>query len=57
MGGRTAAMSTLLLGLVVYLAATFSGYAYPYLLSLATSVMIYGVVSVMERVAERMRHA
>ena len=57
MGGRTAAMATLLLGLVVYLAATFSDFAYPYLLSLAASLLIYVVVSVMERVAERVRHA
>jgi Na+/proline symporter len=57
MGGRLAAMSTLLFGLFVYLAATFSGFAYPYLLSIAASLLTYVIVSVMERVAERMRHA
>ncbi|HZI27058.1 MAG TPA: sodium:solute symporter family protein [Gemmatimonadaceae bacterium] len=57
MGGRLAAMSTLLFGLFVYLAATFSGFAYPYLLSIAASLLTYVIVSVMERVAERMRLA
>jgi Na+/proline symporter len=57
MGGRLAAMSTLLFGLFVYLAASISGFAYPYLLSIAASLLTYVIVSVMERVAERMRHA
>ena len=57
MGGRYAAMFTLLLGLFVYLAATFTEFAYPYLLSLALSVLTYVTVSVIERVGERMRHA
>jgi Na+/proline symporter len=56
-GGRLAAMSTLLFGLFVYLAASFSGFAYPYLLSIAASLLTYVIVSVMERVTERMRHA
>ena len=39
------------------LTATFSGFAYPYLLSIAASLLTYVIVSVMERVAERMRDA
>ena len=57
LGGPVAALATLVGGLVVYLAASFSGYAYPYLLSLATSVLMYVVVAVVERVSIRMRHA
>jgi Na+/proline symporter len=57
MGGRMAALATLTIGLVVYLSTTFGGYDYPYLASLGASLLTYVTVSVMERVAERMRHA
>jgi Na+/proline symporter len=57
LGGPFAALATLVGGLVVYLAATFGGFAYPYLLSLAVSLLTYVVVGTMERVATRMRHA
>jgi Na+/proline symporter len=57
MGGPLAAMSTLAIGVTSYLAASFIGYAWPFLLSLGLSVLTYVTVSVMERVAARMRHA
>ena len=57
MGGPVAALATLVGGLVIYLVATFTGYAYPYLLSLAASLLTYVVVAVLERTASRMRHA
>ena len=57
MGGPMAGMLTLALGLLVYLVATYAGFAYPYLLSLAVSVLTYVVVAVLERTAERVRHA
>jgi SSS family solute:Na+ symporter len=57
MGGRFAALGTLSTGLIVYLWSSFAGFAYPYLLSLGTSILIYVTIAVMERVAERMRHA
>ena len=56
MGGRFAALGTLVGGLVVYLWATFAGFAYPYLLSLGTSLLAYVTISVMERFGERMRN-
>lgn len=56
LGGPAAATMTLGVGVLSYMAATASGYAYPYLLSLAMSLLMYVVVAVMERVAERMRH-
>lgn len=57
MGGRFAALGTLIAGLFVYLSATFADFPYPYLLSLGTSILTYVTIAVMERVAERMRHA
>ncbi|HEX6942607.1 MAG TPA: hypothetical protein VF128_06745, partial [Gemmatimonadaceae bacterium] len=57
LGGPFAALATLVGGLLVYLAATFGGFAYPYLLSLGVSLLTYVVVGTMERVATRMRHA
>lgn len=57
LGGPVAALVTLIGGLVIYLVATFAGYAYPYLLSLATALLTYVVVAVLERVGSRMRHA
>ena len=57
LGGPYAALATLVGGLLVYLAATFGGFAYPYLLSLGVSVLTYVVVGTMERVGTRMRHA
>jgi Na+/proline symporter len=57
LGGPFAALATLVGGLLVYLAATFGGFAYPYLLSLGASLLTYVVVGTMERVATRMRHA
>jgi Na+/proline symporter len=57
MGGRFAAMGTLLGGLIVYLWATFAGAPYPYLASLATSLLLYVTIGVWERVAERVRNA
>jgi Na+/proline symporter len=57
MGGPMAAILTIVLGLAAYLAATFSGHAYPYLLSLGTSLLTYVFVAVLERFAERVRHA
>src|SRR6185503_14347932 len=57
MGGRFAALGTLSTGLIVYLWSSFAGFAYPYLLSLGTSILTYVTIAVMERVAERMRHA
>ena len=57
LGGPYAALATLVGGLIVYLAGTFGGFAYPYLLSLGVSVLTYVVVGTMERVGTRMRHA
>lgn len=57
LGGPFAALATLVGGLLVYLAATFGGFAYPYLLSLGVSVLTYVVVATMEQVGSRMRHA
>jgi Na+/pantothenate symporter len=57
MGGPVAAMSTLVIGMVSYLTASFAGYAWPFLLSLGLSLLTYVTVSVWERVGDRMRHA
>jgi len=57
LGGPVAAMSTLGMGVFSYLTATATGYAYPFLLSVGLSLLTYLTVAVMERVAERMRHA
>jgi Na+/pantothenate symporter len=57
LGGPVAAMLTLGVGVLLYVTATTAGYAYPFLASLAASVLTYVTVAVMERVAERMRHA
>ena len=57
LGGPAAAMVTLLTGMLTYLAASFSGFAYPFLLALGLSVLTYVTVAVWERVAIRMRHA
>ena len=57
MGGAMAAMVTLVSGLAVYLAATFGGFAYPYLLSLAASVLTYVLVAVLEPSVRKVRHA
>jgi Na+/proline symporter len=56
LGGPVAALLTLLIGVISYLAATLSGFAYPYLLSLGASLLTYVVVGVLERVPQRMRH-
>ena len=53
MGGRFAALGTLIAGLIVYLWATFAGLPYPYLSSLGTSILIYVMIAVWERFAER----
>ena len=57
LGGRWAAMATLLAGLLVYLTFSFSGFAYPYLLSLFVSFVTYVTVAVLERASARMLHA
>jgi Na+/proline symporter len=57
LGGRWAAMATLLAGLLVYLVFSFSGFAYPYLLSLFVSFVTYVTVAVLERASARMLHA
>jgi hypothetical protein len=57
LGGPIAALMTITGGLTVYLVATFSGFAYPYLLSLGASLLLYVVTSYLEGVKERMRHA
>ena len=57
LGGPMAALLTLIGGLVAYLSATFSGFAYPYLLSLATALLTYVVVAVLERFAVRVQNA
>jgi hypothetical protein len=56
-GGPLAAILTVIFGLLAYLGGTFAGYPYPYLLSLGTSLLTYVTVAVMERLAERVRHA
>jgi Na+/proline symporter len=57
MGGAPAAALTIVLGLAAYLAGTMSGYAYPYLMSLGTSVLTYVTVAVLEQFVDRVRHA
>jgi Na+/proline symporter len=57
LGGPVAAMLTLGIGVLLYVTTTTAGYAYPFLASLAASVLMYVTVAVMERVAERMRNA
>ena len=56
LGGPVAAVLTIATGLVTYLSATFGGFAYPYILSLAFSLLMYVVVAVLERFAERVRN-
>ena len=57
LGGPMAAMLTLATGMVSYFAATFAGYAYPFLLSLGLSVLTYVTTAVMERMAARVQNA
>ena len=57
LGGPWAALATLVGGLFVYLAFSFSGFAYPYLLSLFVSVVTYVTVGVFERFVTRVRSA
>ena len=47
-GGSRTAMATLIAGLGVYLAASYGGFAYPFLASLAASAGAYGVGIVLE---------
>ena len=56
LGGPVAALLTLLMGMTSYIAASFSGYEYPYLLSLSSSLLTYVVVAVFERSVQRARH-
>ena len=56
LGGPVAALLTLTSGMLSYLVATASGYAYPFLLSLGTSLLMYIVVAVWENVAVRARN-
>jgi len=56
LGGPYAAVLTIATGLVTYLSATFGGFAYPYLLSLGFSLLMYVVVAVLERFVERVRN-
>ena len=56
LGGPLAALFTLVMGVASYVAATVTGVAYPYLLSLAASLLTYVVVAVFERTALRVRH-
>jgi SSS family solute:Na+ symporter len=56
LGGPVAAILTLLTGVTSYVAATAAGFEYPYLLSLSSSLLMYVVVAVLERVPQRMRH-
>ena len=57
LGGPVAAMLTLAMGVASYLTASFTGYPYPFLLSLGLSVLTYVTTAVMERMAARTRHA
>lgn len=57
LGGPVAAAMTLGIGVLSYVGATVSGYAYPYLLSLAASLLVYVVVAVLERFALRVQNA
>ena len=57
LGGPVAAMLTLAIGVVSYLAASFAGYAYPFLLSLGLSVLTYVTTAMMERMATRVQSA
>lgn len=56
-GGAAAAALTLVAGMVAYLAGTWGGFAYPFLLSLGLSLATYLLVAYVERVARRFRHA
>ena len=56
-GGPMAAMLTLGVGVVTYLAAAAAEYPFPFLLSLGLSLLTYVTTAVLERVAVRMRHA
>ncbi len=47
-GGPRTAMATLLGGVLVYLAASYGGVAYPFLASLTVSIVVYGTGSVLE---------
>jgi Na+/proline symporter len=57
LGGPIAAMLTLVTGMVSYLAASFAGHAYPFLLSLGLSVLTYVTTAAMERVMARVQSA
>ena len=57
LGGPMAAILTLAVGMITYLAASFTGYAYPFLLSIGLSVVAYVTTAVLERFASRVRHA
>ena len=48
-GGARTAMATLVGGVTVYLVASYGGFAYPFLASLATSLVVYAVGSALER--------
>lgn len=56
-GGPIAALITVVGGLVVYLVTTFSGFAYPFLLSLTASLLLYVLTATLEHARRRMRHA
>ena len=56
LGGPLAALFTLVMGVASYVPATVTGVAYPYLLSLAATLLTYVVVAVFERTALRVRH-
>lgn len=56
-GGPMAAILTLIVGMISYLAASFTAYAYPFLLSIGLSVVTYVTTAVLERFASRVRHA
>jgi Na+/proline symporter len=56
LGGPLAALLTLLMCVTSYVAATVAGFNYPYLLSLAASLLTYVLVAVLERTVEGVRH-
>jgi hypothetical protein len=43
--------------MITYLAASFTEYAYPFLLSIGLSVVTYVTTAVLERFVSRVRHA
>jgi Na+/proline symporter len=52
-GGARTAMATLLTGVSMYLVGSYGGFAYPFLLSLATSLGVYLVGGIVEHLAAR----